>query len=438
MNLKNIDSRIIALGLARMADGLANSFLIIVLPIYIASGQIGGMSFGLNAAAITGIALGCFGIVNSIVQPYIAQLSDKLGKRTLFIFTGLILIAAFNVLYLVVDSYIGILVVRILQASSAALTIVGSVSLVSELSPEEGRGRNMGIYNSFRLIGFGSGPLAAGAIISGGDYTFFNAFTLSGFDLSFYAAAAAGLVSAVIVALLVSDPDHIEPSEEEGGSFQFLGKEPGQLLDPIFTLGMATLFMAACISLLSPIETIVNERLGQGPFLFGVEFASYIGTQAIMQPYLGGLSDTYGRRQFIIIGLIGLIPATVLQGFVVAPWQMIIVRLFQGISSAMVFAPALALAGDLAKKGKTGSQLSILTISFGLGLSLGQFLSGFLVEIGYVVPFLAGGVLAAIALILVYTQVDDDSKNKKPKEGDQTAKEYSEAELEELRRHHQS
>src|SRR5699024_12227879 len=61
-------------------------------------------------------------------------------------------------------------------------------------------------------------------------------------------------------------------------------------------------------------------------------------------------SSDLGRRRFIILGLIGLIPATLLQGIVVAPWQMIIARLFQGLSAAMVFAPALALAGDIAKE----------------------------------------------------------------------------------------
>ena len=45
-----------------------------------------------------------------------------------------------------------------------AFTIVGSVALVSELSPAGGRGRNMGVYNSFRLFGFGAGPLAAGFV----------------------------------------------------------------------------------------------------------------------------------------------------------------------------------------------------------------------------------------------------------------------------------
>lgn len=408
MNFTNVDSRIIALGVARMADAVANSFLIIVLPLYIASGQVSGWSFGLTEAAITGLTLGAFGIVNSVIQPLAGRISDRLGRRKAFILLGLVLLAAINLGYIWADSYIAILTVRIMQAGAVALTIVGSVALVSELSPKIGRGQNMGIYNSFRLIGFGIGPLVAGAVVTGGPYLLPGGVEITGFEASFYGAAIAAFLSAVLVNLMVSDPEDIRPSESSM-NLQVLSKEPNKLFNPIFTLGVISLLMAACIALLAPIEPIVNERLNQGPFLFAVEFAAFIGTQALVQPLLGTLSDSYGRKRFIVWGLIGLIPATLLQGIVIAPWQMIVARLLQGVTAAMVFAPALALAGDLAKKGQAGSQLSILTVSFGLGIAFGQFISGFLVEYGYFVPFGAGATLAGLGLLLVYTQVDDDS-----------------------------
>ena len=408
MNFSNVDSRIIALGFARMSDAVANSFLIIVLPLYIASGNVTGWNFGLTEAAITGATLGAFGIVNSVIQPLAGQLSDRIGRRKVFILVGLVLLAAFNLSYAWATSYAAILFVRVLQAGAVALTIVGSVALVSELSPKISRGQNMGVYNSFRLIGFGTGPLIAGAVVTGGPYLLPGGLEVTGFEASFYGSAVAAFLSAVLVHLMVSDPEDIHPSDHNI-HLHIRSKEPGKLLDPIFTLGVASLLMAACIALLAPIEPIVNERLDQGPLLFAVEFAAFIGTQALVQPLLGSLSDSYGRKRFIVWGLIGLIPATLLQGMAIVPWQMIAARLLQGVTSAMVFAPALALAGDLAKEGQAGSQLSVLTVSFGLGIALGQFISGFMVQFGYFVPFAAGALLALVGLFLVYTQVDDDS-----------------------------
>jgi predicted MFS family arabinose efflux permease len=76
----------------------------------------------------------------------------------------------------------------------------------------------------------------------------------------------------------------------------------------------------------------------------------------------------------------------------------------------MVFAPALALAGDLAETGQTGSQLSVITMAFGLGISLGSFVSGYAIRFGFIVPFIVGSVLAAIGVLIVTTQVPKETE----------------------------
>jgi MFS family permease len=109
----------------------------------------------------------------------------------------------------------------------------------------------------------------------------------------------------------------------------------------------------------------------------------------------------------LIAGFVILIPSTVLQGIVTDPVVMTAVRFGQGIAVALVFAPSLALAGDLAKKGASGSTLSILTMGFGFGVAVGPLASGILVSFGFLVPFVAGSVLAAIAFVGVLTQVQE-------------------------------
>jgi MFS family permease len=86
---------------------------------------------------------------------------------------------------------------------------------------------------------------------------------------------------------------------------------------------------------------------------------------------------------------------------------MVAARFLQGCGVALVFAPSLALAGDLAKTGESGSTLSILTMGFGLGTALGPLVAGVLVGFGFVVPFAAAAALGAVGLALVYTQVEE-------------------------------
>ena len=399
-----INREVLALAIARMADAVGNSFLIVVLPLYIASGTIEGGAGGLGVSLLTGLILSAFGFFNSALQPFAGRLSDKLGKRKAFVLGGLALLAVANFTYSLASSYWMLLAIRAAQGLGASLTIVATIALVNELADDESRGGNMGTFNTFRLLGFGTGPIVAGSVISSGPY-FLLGLSITGFEAAFYIATVSALVSFVLVTLLVHDPDIERSVDDEDTSIAVFDHDSEGLLDPVFTLGVASLFMAVGIALLSAIEPQVNARLGQGAQLFGIEFAAFVLMQVLFQAPIGSASDRYGRKPFILAGLLLLVPATLAQGLVVAPWEMIVARSAQGIAGALVFAPALALAGDLASKGASGTQLSVLTMSFGLGTAIGPLTSGFLVRFGYVTPFAFGAVLAALGFVLVYTQV---------------------------------
>jgi MFS family permease len=401
-----VSREVLALAIARMADAVGNSFLIVVLPLYIASGTIEGGAGGLGVSLLTGIILAAFGFFNSALQPFAGRLSDRLGKRKAFVLGGLLILTVANFTYSLASSYWMLLAIRAAQGIGASLTIVATIALVNELADDAARGGNMGTYNTFRLLGFGTGPIVAGSVVSNGPYSPLG-LSMTGFEAAFYIATLSAVVSIVLVTLLVRDPDIERSTDDADTSIAVLDHDSDGLLDPVFTLGVASLFMAIGIALLSAIEPQVNARLGQGAQLFGIEFSAFILMQVLLQAPIGSASDRYGRKPFILVGLVLLVPATLVQGLVVAPWQMILARSAQGIAGALVFAPALALAGDLASKGASGTQLSVLTMSFGLGTAIGPLASGFLVRFGYVTPFAFGAALAALGFVLVYTQVQE-------------------------------
>jgi MFS family permease len=404
-----VNRAVVALGVARMADAVANSFLVIVLPLYIASGEVRGMSLGLPSSAVTGIILAVFGFFNAFAQPFAGRLSDRTGRRRAFVVGGLVALTVFNALFFFAHSYTALLLIRIGQGLSVAATIIAAVALVNELSTPANRGENMGIYNSLRLIGFGTGPLVAGFVVSGGPYRIMGV-GLTGFDAAFAVAAAGALTGAILVLILVRDPDQTSATTGRV-KLAVLAHDGRHLLDPIFTLAIATLVMAACIALLASIEPEVNRRLGQDARWFGIQFAVFILSLAATQPLIGRLSDRWGRRGFIVLGSLLLAPTTLAQGLVLSPWTMVAARLGQGLAGAMVFSPALALAGDLAARGQSGLQLSLLTMAFGIGLSIGQLMSGFLITWGYVTPFVTGAVMALVAAALVRSQVDEPRRS---------------------------
>ncbi|MFC7081056.1 MFS transporter [Halorussus caseinilyticus] len=412
MGLFGTDRRVLTLAFARMIDAVGNSFLIVVLPQFLdevildAPGG-GGEILGVAVAqsVLIGVALSLFGFLNSFGQPFTGRLSDRTGKRKAFILVGLALLGVASGAYVFADSYVEILVLRMLQGVGAALAIPATVALVNELATDATRGGNFGVFNTFRLIGFGFGPLVAGFILEFGPYPT-PVGTVSGFVAAFGVALLGAATSFALVATFVSDPERAAASAGDELAVSVTDPEDSGL-DPVFTLGVATLFMAIGIGLFATLEPQLSDRLSQGSVLFSLEFAAVVIANVVFQVPVGRASDTYGRRPFLVAGFALLVPALFAQGFVTTPAGMVAARFVQGIAVAMVFAPSLALAGDLAKEGESGTKLSILTMAFGLGTAVGPLASGFLVTFGFVWPFAFGGVLAAVGLVLVYTQVEE-------------------------------
>lgn len=428
-NPLGINSQVLALALARMSESVGNSFLIVVLPLFIASDFVTGNTFGLTEVFITGFVLSIFGLVNSPLQPFTGRLSDRTGRRKIFVLLGLTLIAVASFAYSFASTYWHLVILRILQGLAGAFIIPTTVALVNDLATSENRGGNMGTYNTFRLVGFGVGPIAAGSVIAAGPYTIplgSTEFSITGFDAAFYFAASTATLAFALVLTLIRDPD-IEPTERNESAFDGIAvfdRRGQRLFDPVFALGIVTFFMATGIALFATLGDIVNTKLGQGPEMFGLQFAAFILAQIFLQAPIGRATDFYGRKAFIVSGTLLLVPTTLVQGLipdatfvtgvVSDSWLMFIARFMQGVAGAMVFAPALALAGDLAPKNRSGSTLSVLTMAFGFGVAVGPLLSGVTVGYGFVVPFAFGALLAAIGVVLVLTQVDEVGTPRRP------------------------
>lgn len=428
-NYFGVDPQVLALALARMSESVGNSFLIVVLPLFIASDFITGNSFGLTEVFITGLVLSIFGLVNSPLQPFTGRLSDRSGRRKIFVLFGLTLIAIASFAYSLTSTYWHLIVLRVLQGVAGAFIIPTTVALVNDLAAEQNRGGNMGTYNTFRLIGFGVGPIAAGSVVAAGPYSFSVgslAVSFSSFDAAFYFAASTATLAFVMVSALIRDPD-IEPSTSSESAIDGIAvfdRTGGQLLDPVFALGIISLFMAVGIAIFATLGSIINAELDQGPQMFGAQFAAFVLAQILLQAPIGRATDFYGRKSFILAGMVLLVPTTAIQGFVPDfafglglisdPWVLFTARFLQGVAGAMVFAPALALAGDLAPSGHSGSTLSVLTMAFGFGVAVGPLLSGFLVAWGFAVPFVFAAILAALGVVLVHTQIHEVTTPRRP------------------------
>ena len=361
------DSRVLTLAFARMADALGNSFLIIVLPLYIASGQVtlSGLAgteilgFVLREETLIGLVLSLFGLLNSFGQPFTGRLSDRSGRRRVFVLTGLVLFGIGSAAYPFLTSYWSVLAARAFQGIGAAFTIPATIALVNDYAASDSeRGGNFGVFNTFRLVGFGFGPIVAGILITGGlsaegvvTYTL-GGLSLSGFNAAFAVAVLGAIVSFVLVAVLIDDPPAAADAASKNLSIAVLDPD-GEGLDPVFVLGIGTFLMATTIALFATLEGPIRMRLDESTFMFSVQFAAVVIANVIFQVPIGRASDRVGRRPFVVAGFAVLVPSVYAQGLVTDPWLMLGARFVQGIAVALVFAPSLALAGEGANTSAT-------------------------------------------------------------------------------------
>jgi MFS family permease len=394
-----------ALSFARLGDAIGNSILIIIIPLYVA--QMPSPFLPFPEPVRVGILISLYGIVNAILQPIMGALSDRLGRRKFFIFIGLILMGVATLGFIPATLFVELLFLRMLQGVGVAITVPASLALMAEAAPANVRGGSMGVYTTMRMVGFGTGPLIGGFLI-----------VHSSFNITFLVGALFILFGIIAVQLWVKD---IKPmrSPQSKAKFKFLDRNLINL--GIVGASVATFMMASDFSMISTLETQFNSRLNQNAFIFGIAFSALIISRLIFQIPLGRLSDRWGRKPFILAGLIFIAPVTFLLGRVTTTFQFFTVLVLQGVASAAIAAPAFALAADFSRVGGEGRQMSLVTMGFGLGIALGPLLAGALVAYSFILPFFIAGLLTIIVAAFVYFYVPEKLKPHAPDVGDQSA-----------------
>jgi MFS family permease len=400
--LLQTEPEVVALSFARMADALGNSLLIIVLPLYIAAQPSSWLS--LPREAMVGLVISLYGFVFALGQPFAGAASDRLGRRKPFILAGLALMTLATLGFIFADEYAWIIVLRCLQGVGVALIIPSVLAIISGVTEKRNRGNAMGVYSTFRMIGFASGPLLAGFIQ-----------VHFGFNATFLVGGAFLIVALVLVQTTVTErPISAEEPKGRERRPRAARRKPDTALPgfipswTLLALMFSTIVLASSLSMISALENEFNERLSQTAIGFGLAFSALTVARLFVQIPIGRLSDRIGRKRLIIGGMVALAPLTVLFGYVTSTEQLVGLRLLQGVATAGVASPAFALAGDLARKGGEGREMGFVTMGFGLGLGVGPLAAGGLAGyLGFTVPFYVVGALSLLAAGLVWRWAEE-------------------------------
>ncbi len=399
-SLIGVNRAVLALSIGRMGDGIGNSLLFIVVPLFVA--KLPAPAVPLPETVRAGIVISLFGLVASFGQPFAGALIDRVNRRKPFVVGGLLLLCVATASYALANQYSHLLILRAAQGLGVAIAIPPTLALLTNSTKRESRGGSMGVFSTFRVSGLAVGPLLGG---------FLNDHY--GFDMTFFVGAGFTFVGAILVQILVEEI-RLDPSEYDVREFRLI--DTSLLSASLVSLGFATFIMAVSFTLIAPLEQDINKQIGQTAAAFGLAFSALMITRILVQVPLGRVSDRIGRKPLIVAGLVLMAIATAPMGLVQTTAELAGLRVLQGIASAGIAAPVFALAGDMSSHGGEGRQMSIVTMGFGLGAALGTLFAGILAVYSLALPFfVAGGASLLVALLVFYfvhePAQDEDREN---------------------------
>ncbi len=163
------------------------------------------------------------------------------------------------------------------------------------------------------------------------------------------------------------------------------------------------------LGIIWPLIPVYAVELGAGGFLVGLIIASFNIARTAFSPFIGRMSDRWGRKRFITAGLIFYAMISFLYVWSKNAQALVFIRFFHGVASLLVVPIAMALAAEIAPKHKLGLYMGTLNMAVMLGLAAGPALGGILRDhFGMNAAFYSMGALAIATCLLVISLLPSD------------------------------
>lgn len=168
---------------------------------------------------------------------------------------------------------------------------------------------------------------------------------------------------------------------------------------PVFVVVLVDLLG---MTIIIPLMPLYATSFGADAFTIGLLGAAYPVMQFIGAPFLGRLSDRYGRKPVLLVSQIGTLAGFLILGWATSLWLLFVSRLVDGLSGANISTAQAVITDSTTEENRTQG-LGLLGAAFGLGFIVGPIIAFLSLLAGgnnYHVPaFVAAGCSAASILL---------------------------------------
>jgi MFS transporter, DHA1 family, multidrug resistance protein len=165
----------------------------------------------------------------------------------------------------------------------------------------------------------------------------------------------------------------------------------------------AVMFLVmAGFGIIIPVLPFFAEKVGANPTQLGLLMAVYSFMQLIFAPIWGRLSDRYGRKPILLIGIIGLTISFFLFAVSTELWMLFAARILGGLLSSATMPTAMAYVADVTTPENRGKGMGMIGAAVGLGFIFGPAIGGIFSKTSLNMPFFIAGFLSFVTLLFVF------------------------------------
>lgn len=372
-----ISKQVFILGMVSLFTDIASEMLYPVTPIFLTA-VLG------SSMAIVGLIEGIAEVTAGLLKGYFGNLSDKLGKRSIFVVLGYGISAIAKPLPGIFQNISIVLTSRVSDRIGKGIRTAPRDALLASYS-NGNSGAVFGFHRAMDTLGAAIGPLLALVLLN---------FYPNNFQLIFLVAFVPSVI-AVVFTLLVKDNEASSKEKSKKNYLQFWKSAPNEYKRVLVLITAFSLVNSSDVFLILKSQNITQSS---SLAIFGYVFYNII--YAIFSYPLGGLADKYGKQKVFSFGLI--IFSAVYFGFaffndINLIW---ILFAFYGIFAASTEGVSKAWISDLIPGEQRGSAIGLLTMLSSFAVMLGSFLTGILWDqFGSSFPFLLS---ASISLVITF------------------------------------
>lgn len=159
-----------------------------------------------------------------------------------------------------------------------------------------------------------------------------------------------------------------------------------------------------------PILYSYSVSFGLTDFQNGLLFAIFAIFQFLATPFIGRMSDKYGRKPLLVISIAGTAVSFFMAAFAPNAIFLFIARALDGITAGNI-PVASAVISDTTTEKDRARGFGIIGAAFGFGFVFGPAISAFTVGISPSLPFIIAGVISVIAVIITAVFLPETNKH---------------------------